>query len=157
MRKKITLLLLIALLSTGCRAKNIEKFRLSPEFYTTINSGINYDVTYVDDILPKAEANYSFAVYVYSLGCSGCNRFSPYLAEYLQNNDLMIYAVTIFEVQAGGGALHKAGKYTPYVSLFNEGKIVTTLDPLNDAHTTYFKSATGFGEWFETYVDISRS
>lgn len=155
MRRKHTLFLLIALFATSCTKQKIVPFRLSPEFYTSTNSGINYKVNYSDNVITKADAKASFAVYVYSVGCSACNSFSPHLQTYLTTNNIMMYAVTLSEVQAGGGDLYKAGKYTPYVSLFNKGKIVATLDPLSDKHTAYFKSAVSFGEWFETYVDIS--
>lgn len=155
MKHKIKLLLFTTLFAVSCAGRTPTPFRLSPEFYTTTNSGLNYEVTYADEVLSKAKAKASFATYVYSVGCNACTHFSPIIDEYAQTNNIMIYAVSIFEVQAEGGALKNASTYTPYVAIFKTGRIVATLDPLKDAHKDYFRTIEGFGTWFETYVDVS--
>lgn len=157
MKRKIILLLFTALFAVGCREKTPTPFRLSNEFYTTANSGLNYDASYDEEVLNKVKAKASFAAYVYSVGCNACTSFSPLIDEYAKTNDIMIYAVSIFDVQAAGGALKTASKYTPYVALFKTGRIVATLDPLKDAHKDYFRTIEGFSTWFETYVDVSEN
>lgn len=160
-RKTKLLIVLTALFITSCGGKTAEKFRLSPEFYTSENSGINYVPSsnfaeeYAVTVTAKIKAKASFGVYVYSSTCGTCATFSPILDNYLKANNLKLYGVQFSDLKPVKDDLYKRVTTVPYLAMYQEGRVRAYLDSWESSDREYFSSASKFALWFSTNIDIS--
>ena len=127
MKKKVLLLIAMVLFLAGCKT---EKFYLEDELYK--NSAIT-DLSNTEvQKLEKSKKN--FMLFVYLPGCSSCEEFRTVLEEFLENEKVEIYSL----------------------SIYNEGKVVDMLDSASDKDLPYFKSATSLKEWLEEYIYLEK-
>lgn len=158
MVKKIVTLLLCVSTLFGCSCKKDDDsypiFRLDDEYYTSSNKGLS-EVDEYSDIQNLIDEDKSFALYVYTPGCSTCAAFKIVLDSYLEEQNLMFYSISNLNLMEVENPISKKIKYAPAIVLFDKGELITFLDTTNDAHTEYFKTKEKLGEWMNLYVDVS--
>lgn len=135
---------------------NIQKFRLSDEFYTSENKGLLY-ADFQSSISIKKEENATFASLVYLSGCPSCALFTPIVEEYATLKNMQFYAVDVIDLRDNDTELFHTIKYAPAFMIFKEGNFFIFLDSGNADQIDCFKSLSGFGTWFETYINVSPS
>lgn len=147
--KKIIVVILSLLILTGCN-KQIEKYYLSDEYYN------EYNLIELDDVSFSELENSkdSFALLVYSTGCTACSSFESFVDSFLKDNNLTFYKMN-YNVMKTTDINNKV-KYAPSVVLFKDGKIVEYLDANCNDDTVCYESKENFAEWFNKYVYVEK-
>ena len=148
------LVILFCVLLVGCSCKkDIKPFRLEDKYYTSSEKGL-VELESYDDIEMLMDEKESFAIYVYTPGCTSCAAFKPVLDKYINDNNLKFYTISYPILKESNNPIKDLVKFAPSVIIYNEGKLVAYLDTTDDDHTDYFKNVDNFGKWFETYVIV---
>ena len=146
MKKKLLVLIAMVLMLVGCKP---EKFYLDDEHYDS--EGI---VEIDNKELKKKEKNEdNFGIFVYLPGCSSCAEFKTVLNEFTEDEDMMVYSISILDVK---GTQAEELDFAPSFIVYKEGKAVDMLDPASNDDMPYFKSADKFEEWLEEYVYLEK-
>lgn len=146
MKKVAALLLsLFLLVITGCE-KKIDKFYLEDKYYGTKELE---DVP-ADTIKNLENDEESFAVFVYMASCTSCAHFDTVLEEFLEENPMKFYKVSLLNIDETKMA--EDVRYSPSVVLYNKGEVVAYLNAVSDDDMMYYESAENFKEWFTKYV-----
>ena len=119
---------------------------------------VHYDKVGIEEIdnkklkeLEKEENN--FGIFVFLPGCSSCAEFKTVLEEFTEENNLMVYSISILDVD---GTEAEELEYAPSFILYKNGKVVDMLDPASDEDTAYFKSSDKLKEWLEEYIYLEK-
>jgi len=146
---KKNLLLLPILLLCSCQEKY--PFAFEDKYYNNASLIELSDISHFNEL---EDNNESFGIYLYLPGCLTCQSFKPILNEFIELNNITLYSISYTKIKDTRNTLYSNIEYAPSVVLFNEGKLVTYLDALNNDHIPYYESIEGFSEWFNTYVEI---
>ena len=146
MKKKLLVLIAMVLMLVGCKS---EKFYLDDEHYDKVG------IVEIDNKeLKKKEKNEdNFGIFVFLPGCSSCAEFKTVFNEFTEDEDMMVYSISILDVK---GTQAEDLDFAPSFIVYKEGKAVDMLDPASDDDTAYFKSADKFKEWLEEYVYLEK-
>ncbi len=146
MKKKLLVLIAMVLMLVGCKP---EKFYLDEEHYDS--EGI---VEIDNKELKKKEKNEdNFGIFVFLPGCSSCAEFKTVLNEFTEDEDMMVYSISILDVK---GTQAEKLEFAPSFIVYKEGKAVDMLDPASNDDMPYFKSVDKFEEWLEEYVYLEK-
>lgn len=145
--KKIILVILTALLLSGCSSK---PFSLDSEYYDK-NELIDINS---EDLIKLENDKKSFAVFVYTQGCITCYDFEKYLSEFMEENQITLYAISAPEMNKTDIA--KYIKYSPSVIIYKNGKILSYLDAESNDDKKYYESTDNFTTWFTKFVIINK-
>lgn len=156
MLKKILSVLFFMFIVVGCSCDNIDPFKLEDKYYTSTEKGL-VELESYDDIKMLIDDKESFAVYIYTPGCTSCAAFKPVLNKYIDENNLKLYSISYPILKTTNNPIKDKVKFPPSVVIYNEGKLVAYLDTEDEKHTDYFKNVDNFSEWFESYVIVSDS
>ena len=147
MKKKLLLIIALMLLLVGCGSK--EKFYLEDSYY-----GDNKLVEINNSELIKLEEDKKdFVLFVYLPGCSSCAEFKTVLNEFTEDEDMMVYSISILDLK---GTQAEDLDFAPSFIVYKEGKAVDMLDPASNDDMPYFESADKFKEWLEEYVYLEK-
>lgn len=146
MKKKLLVLIAMVLMLVGCKS---EKFYLDDEHYDKVG------IVEIDNKeLKKKEKNEdNFGIFVFLPGCSSCAEFKTVLNEFTEDEDMMVYSISILDVK---GTQAEDLDFAPSFIVYKEGKAVDMLDPASNDDMQYFKSADKFEEWLEEYVYLEK-
>lgn len=146
MKKKLLVLIAMVLMLVGCK---LEKFYLDDEHYDKVG------IVEIDNKeLKKKEKNEdNFGIFVYLPGCSSCAEFKTVLNEFTEDEDMMVYSISILDVK---GTQAEELDFAPSFIVYKEGKAVDMLDPASNDDMPYFKSVDKFKEWLEEYVYLEK-
>ena len=146
MKKKLLVLIAMVLMLVGCKP---EKFYLDDEHYDKVG------IVEIDNKeLKKKEKNEdNFGIFVFLPGCSSCAEFKTVLNEFTEDEDMMVYSISILDVK---GTQAEELDFAPSFIVYKEGKAVDMLDPAGNDDMPYFKSADKFKEWLEEYVYLEK-
>lgn len=143
--KKVLFIILCLFFICGCDNK-IEKFYLNDEYY---NKYELIDIT--SDEFNELENNKkTFAILVYSNGCSSCSKFQSILNKYLEKNSLTFYSISYSDCKNTN--IKSCIKFAPTLMIYKDGELVTFLDANSDDDLEYYESVDGFNKWFTKYV-----
>lgn len=146
MKKKLLVLIAMVLMLVGCKP---EKFYLDDEHYDSVG------IVEIDNKeLKKKEKNEdNFGIFVFLPGCSSCAEFKTVLNEFTEDEDMMVYSISILDVK---GTQVEDLDFAPSFIVYKEGKAVDMLDPASNDDMPYFESADKFKEWLEEYVYLEK-
>ena len=146
MKKKLLVLIAMVLMLVGCKP---EKFYLDDEHYDSVG------IVEIDNKeLKKKEKNEdNFGIFVFLPGCSSCAEFKTVLNEFTEDEDMMVYSISILDVK---GTQAEDLDFAPSFIVYKEGKAVDMLDPASNDDMPYFKSVDKFKEWLEEYVYLEK-
>lgn len=148
--RKIVILGLALLFLVGCQSE-YEIFALDDQYYN--NNSINeIDSDGLNDLL---ESNESFAVFIYQPLCVASSNFENVLNEFLEEYQISFYKVSFSDMKET--ELSRDIKYFPSFAVFDEGKLVQSLDANSDDDTVYYESLDGFVQWFSEFVLINEN
>lgn len=148
--KKVLLIICSILLLTGCN-KSEELFYLDDEYYDSYNL-IELDNVSLEELQNNES---SFALLVYSSGCTACSSFESFVDSFLKENNLTFYKMSYNNLKET--ELNKKIKYAPSVVIFKDGKVETFLDANCNDDTACYQSKDNFAEWFSKYVYLSKN
>ena len=146
--KKFILLILLSIMLIGCG--KVEKFYLDDEFYS---QGVitEMDVSKLEEF-EKDER--SFVVFVYLPGCTSCAAFRTVLDEFIVDNKIEIYSMSILD--AKGTSIDDNVEFAPALVLYNKGEVVDFLDSTSDEDKPALTSVAGLKKWLEEYIYLSK-
>lgn len=146
--KKFILLIVFTIMLVGCG--KVEKFYLDDEFYS---QGVitEMDVSKLEEF-EKDEKN--FVVFVYLPGCTSCAAFRTVLDEFILDNKIEIYSMSILD--AKGTSIDDTVEFAPALVLYNKGEVVDFLDSTSDDDKPALTSVNGLKKWLEEYIYLSK-
>lgn len=146
--KKFILLIVLTIMLVGCG--KVEKFYLDDEFYL---QGVitEMDVSKLEEF-EKDERN--FVVFVYLPGCTSCAAFRTVLDEFILDNKIEIYSMSILD--AKGTSIDDTVEFAPSLVLYNKGEVVDFLDSTSDEDKPALTSVNGLKKWLEEYIYLSK-
>lgn len=146
--KKVLLIIALSILLVGCSKQ--EKFYLEDNLY---NQGV---ITEVDsskiEQLEQEEKN--FAVFVYLPGCTSCAAFREVLDDFIVENKMEIYAISILDAKET--SINDTIEYAPSLILYNKGKVVSYLDSTSDKDKPALTTVDGLKTWLEKYIYLTK-
>ena len=146
--KKVLLIIALSILLVGCSKQ--EKFYLEDNLY---NQGV---ITEVDsskiEQLEQEEKN--FAVFVYLPGCTSCAAFREVLDDFIVENKMEIYAISILDAKET--SINDTIEYAPSLILYNKGKVVSYLDSTSDKDKQALTTVDGLKTWLEKYIYLTK-
>ena len=113
---------------------NFEKIETSEQLNSLINEGK------------------TFAVFVYLPSCSSCAKFLPIVEEFVAQNDIEIYAVSLTDIYKENNPISERIKYTPSLFIFDKGEVLAYLDPGKQEDLPYYQTLEGLSTWFNEYL-----
>lgn len=149
----IIILILIILISLKFKntsnQNNTELFYLNDKYYKK-SELIEIDI----DKYKKLENNKeSFVIYVHIPGvCSMRVPFEPIVKEFITTNHLTFYSINFNQITESD--LEDYIKYSPSIAIFNNGEMISCLDPNSNNDLEYYESLKGFSKWFTKYVKL---
>ena len=146
--KKFILLIVLTIMLVGCG--KVEKFYLDDEFYS---QGVitEMDVSKLEEF-EKDERN--FVVFVYLPGCTSCAAFRTVLDEFILDNKIEIYSMSILD--AKGSSIDDNVEFAPALVLYNKGEVVDFLDSTSDDDKPALTSVNGLKKWLEEYIYLTK-
>ena len=146
MKKKLLVLIAMVLMLVGCKP---EKFYLDDEHYDSVG------IVEIDnkELKKKEKDEDNFGIFVFLPGCSSCAEFKTVLNEFTEDEDMMVYSISILDVK---GTQAEDLDFAPSFIVYKEGKAVDMLDPASNDDMPYFESADKFKEWLEEYVYLEK-
>lgn len=146
MKKKLLVLIAMVLMLVGCKP---EKFYLDDEHYDSVG------IVEIDnkELKKKEKDEDNFGIFVFLPGCSSCAEFKTVLNEFTEDEDMMVYSISILDVK---GTQVEDLDFAPSFIVYKEGKAVDMLDPASNDDMPYFESADKFKEWLEEYVYLEK-
>ena len=146
MKKKLLVLIAMVLMLVGCKP---EKFYLDDEHYESVG------IVEIDkkELMKKEKNKDNFGIFVFLPGCSSCAEFKTVLNEFTEDEDMMVYSISILDVK---GTQAEKLEFAPSFIVYKEGKAVDMLDPASNDDMPYFKSVDKFEEWLEEYVYLEK-
>ena len=146
MKKKLLVLIAMVLMLVGCK---LEKFYLDDEHYDSVG------IVEIDnkELKKKEKDEDNFGIFVFLPGCSSCAEFKTVLNEFTEDEDMMVYSISILDVK---GTQAEDLDFAPSFIVYKEGKAVDMLDPASNDDMPYFESADKFKEWLEEYVYLEK-
>ena len=146
--KKIFILIVIAIMMTGCSNK-IEKFYLTDKYY---NGGefIKVESTDVNNL-----NNESYVLFTYNNFCNmqiPCeNIFKEFMEKY-KINFLSIPYENFKDTE-----LHKTVEFAPSIIIVNNGKIIKYLDAEKDEDLKRYQDLNEFESWISKYIYLEKN
>lgn len=130
----------------GCSCNKDDKVSLR---FGDMNSSTYKDIDTV--LLNKMISNEeNFVLFVYQIGCRGCDLFKPVLNSVIKEKHLIVYGINIWSVD-DDNELHDVIEYTPSLVLYEEGEIELVMDP--DKNDNYFVDKEGLISYFNKYTN----
>ena len=133
---------------TSC-SNNIEPFELEDEYYLQGEVIPLENYSAYKELIDNEK---SFALYIYSTGCSSCYAFYDILLECIQENEFSVYALEYAFLKDNDKDIIKKIKYTPSLALYNKGKLMTYLDANSNEDIPAYTSADSLYEWISDYI-----
>ena len=96
----------------------------------------------------------SFVVFVYLPGCTSCAAFRTVLDEFIVDNKIEIYSMSILD--AKGTSIDDNVEFAPALVLYNKGEVVDFLDSTSDEDKPALTSVAGLKKWLEEYIYLSK-
>ena len=93
----------------------------------------------------------SFVLFVYQIGCHGCERFKPILNSAIEEKKVVVYGINIRTVE-NDTDLMTSIEYTPSLVVYKEGKIEMVTDP--DKNENYFVDKEGVLSFLDEHKDV---
>ena len=96
----------------------------------------------------------TFALYVYLPGCASCASFLPIVKEFIDANDIEMYAVKLTDIYNEPNSVSDRISYTPSMFIYIDGQVKAYLDPGSDQDLEYYQTLEGLSSWFSKYLDV---
>ena len=112
---------------------------------------IDVDATTLADLIASES---DMIVLISSDTCSSCSEFEPILVSYIELHHIPVYRIEADELFPTDNSLI-AYEYTPTLVLYNEGEIVSQVDPFTDEEI--FLNADGLSQYFDRYLTIGET
>ena len=93
-------------------------------------------------------------IYVYLPGCSTCASFKPIVEELIEANDIIVYQLNYKVIKDTDSIIHQTIKYTPSMFIFENGKMLSYLNPVGDVDKEKYESTENLSKWIKEYIDI---
>ena len=148
MKKKLLIIVTLVLLLVGCG--KVEKFYLDDEHYTT---GVLTDID-VETFEQLEKDGKNFALFVYLPGCTSCAEFRAVLEDFIVDNDIEFYTISILDVKET--SIMDSIEYAPSMMLYKDGKLVDYLDATSDEDKPALTNVDSFKIWLEEYVYLEK-
>lgn len=150
MKKLILCLsLLISLVVSGCNC-SLGKYELSSKFYNN-NTGF-IDLKSKEEFQEKLDNKESFIVFIHSITCQGCIAFTPILEEFMKNESIAIYRLTIGIFSTFDDLYDYQG--TPSLVFFKEGKKVAYSSPTSEDDGYLYKNVENLTKYISKKVKL---
>lgn len=131
---------------SGSKDNNSDNTSSVPGDYIAVKS--------TEELKKMQEDKNTFALYVYLPACSSCASFFPVLKEYVDANDIKMYAVNLRDIYKESNSVSDRIQSSPSVFLYKDGEVIAYLDPASDDDLPYYKELEKLSEWFENNIDI---
>ena len=131
---------------SGSKNNNSDNTSSVPGDYIAVNS--------TEELKKMQEDKNTFALYIYLPACSSCASFFPVLKEYVDANDIKMYAVNLRDIYKESNSVSDRIQSSPSVFLYKDGEVIAYLDPASDDDLPYYKELEKLSEWFENNIDI---
>ena len=96
----------------------------------------------------------TFALYVYLPACASCASFLPVVKEFIDENNIVMYAVKLSDIYHEDNSVSERVSYTPSMFIYENGEVKAYLDPSSDSDLPYYQTLEGLSEWFAKYLDV---
>lgn len=146
--KKLFVIIILAMLLIGCG--KVEKFYLEDSSY---EKGVITEIT-VDEFKKLENDKNNFAIFVYLPGCTSCAQFRTVLDEFVENNEIQFYSISILDVT--DTSIDEVVEFAPSMVLYKDGKVVTYLDSVSDDDKPVLTNVDSFKTWLEEYVYLEK-
>lgn len=131
--KKIIIGLLMCIFIFGCSCSQTVKVKIDYQnmptnsessSYLYNNYGLlSYELKTIDDLDYKLTNKESFLLFVYEADCTGCMLLAPALADYVNENNLVVYTMARGTIEKHEYYKSKGVNTTPYLVLIEDGEI----------------------------------
>lgn len=146
--KKLFVIIILTILLVGCG--KVEKFYLDDNSY---EKGIITEIT-LDEFKTLESGKNSFAVFVYLPGCTSCAQFKNVLEDFVENNKIQFYSISILDV--ADTSIDEVVEFAPSMVLYKEGKVVSYLDSVSNDDKPALTNVDSFKMWLEEYVYLEK-
>lgn len=147
MKKKIILLVMLVLMLVGCKH---DKFYFEDELY---ENGTITEIS-VKELKKLEKEKKNFGLFVYLPGCTSCAEFKEVLNEYIKDNKIEFYAISILECE--DTSVSKKIKFAPSMMLYHEGKVVEYLDSSTNEDKPPLTEVQAFIDWLEENIYVTK-
>lgn len=96
-----------------------------------------------------------FAVFVYLPNCSSCAKFLPIVEEFLKDNEVEMFAVSLRDIWYDDNPIKERISYTPSIFIFKDKKVLGYLDAENNDDKKYYQSVENLSDWFSQYIEVN--
>ena len=107
-----------------------------------------------DELRQLEKEGKTFALYVYLPGCASCASFLPIVKEFIEANDIVMYAVNLTDIYHDDNSVSSRVSYTPSMFIYEDGEVKAFLDPASNDDLPIYQSLESFSEWFSRYLDV---
>ena len=146
---KIIFLLIVCISLVGCKNKEIEQFRLEDKYY---NVSYLSEIS-IDDFNKLLDDEENFGLFIYQDFCAASDSFEKVLNEYIKEYPMGFYKLSYNDMKET--ELKGDIKFYPSFVIYKNGKLIDFLDADSASDADYYKSVSGFNDWFTKYVIMS--
>lgn len=107
-----------------------------------------------DDLTTLIDTGKTFAVFVYLPNCSSCAKFLPIVEDFLQENDIEMFAVSLRDIWYDENPIKERISYTPSIFIFENKKVLGYLDAEKNEDKKYYQTAENLSNWFSQYINV---
>ncbi|MBR5341205.1 MAG: hypothetical protein IK151_04680 [Erysipelotrichaceae bacterium] len=112
-------------------------------------------VNSVEELNELEKEGKTFALYVYLPGCVSCASFLPIVREFVEANQIDMYAVKLTDLSKTSNSVSDRVSYTPSMFIYIDGEVVAYLDPGSNDDLPYYETVEGLSSWFVKYLDVN--
>lgn len=125
-----------------------------------VNDNVNLSEVFTNidtvvDLYKLINSKETVAVFVYLPNCSSCAKFLPIVKEFVDNNEIDMYSVSLRDIWYEDNPIKDKVSYTPSMFIFSKGKVLAYLDPGKDSDKQYYETTQGLSNWFNMYIDVN--
>ena len=112
------------------------------------------EIETVEDLNSLINNKKTFLLYVYLPGCVSCASFKPIVEEFMEVNEITIYELNYKEVEDKDNIIKQSINYAPSLFIFEEGKLLSYLDPVSDNDKEKYQNTENLSNWINEYIDV---
>lgn len=112
-------------------------------------------ITSSTDLSAIINTGKTFAVFVYLPSCSSCAKFLPIVEEFVEENKIEMYAISLRDIWYDDNPIKERISYTPSIFIFENRKVLAYLDSGNSDDTKYYQTTENLSMWFSQYLDVN--
>ena len=144
-------MLIFILIVTGCFNNNDskDKIYLEDKYYgSTEFKSIN--TNQFEEMIKNKE---SFVLYTYNFYCILPISCETIFKEFMEENKISFNSLKFEDLKKT--SIYDHVKYAPSIIIFNDGELVTYLDPDSQEDLNYFQDIDEFTKWITSYINLN--